>query len=504
MNLILPQNSNIIRPQQGGQWEYFQRPEFEVLFGGAAGPGKSWALVIDALGLQYQHTKLGKAAIECPEYRAVLFMRKTTQLSKLIDEAKKYYCNAPFNAEFIAQRKGDPGVSFNFPSGARIFMCHLEQEDDKENHQGIEYQFVGFDELTQFTITQYLYLFSRLRSAVPYLTCRIRSTTNPTGSGLIWVRKRFIKNATKTFAPKKTYYFVQDPELEPAENPTGIEVAKGTANGKSRTFIPGKLDENKMLQDVEGYRSNISAMGKKMQKALLEGNWDAFGGDFFDDFDSETMAIEPFKIPLEWKLIGAIDPGWSSPCSFSLKAKDFEGNVYRLFTYYVRNQNPQQHAQDIKNKILNFPYTQRRMPEYIVSGRDAFAKKDQHAIMASSLTFSDVFRDAGLYLMPAVTDRVLGWWVTKELHRMGKFKYFKGFNDPFVEEIVAAEHDGNDIEDIKGRGNSPEVSDHSLDEDRYGNMSLIDPVELKRDTRPEWLKEMMEKAKRKDSDFMGT
>jgi len=115
----------------------------------------------------------------------VLFRRKTTQLAQIISEAKKYYCREPLNAEFVAQRRGEPGPLFQFPSGAMIYCCHLEQEDDKESHQGLQYQFIGFDELTQFTFTQYLYLFSRCRSVIPDLPAKVRSTTNPVGPGLI-------------------------------------------------------------------------------------------------------------------------------------------------------------------------------------------------------------------------------------------------------------------------------------------------------------------------------
>lgn len=488
--MTIPENSNVIKPQPGGQWEYFTRGEYEVLFGGAAGPGKSWALVIDALGLQYKNMKLGKAAIEVPEYRAVLFRRKTTQLSKLIDEAKKYYCASPFNAEFVSHRQGDPGPSLNFPSGARIFMCHMEQEMDKENHQGIEYQFVGFDELSQFTLTQYLYLFSRLRSKIPGLTCRIRSTTNPTGAGLVWVRKRFIKNGTNVLSPRETYYFL--PANDPEENPQGIRVEKGTEFAKSRCFVPGNLYENKILMENDpGYVSNIYAMGDKMKRALLDGDWDAFSGDFFEDFDSKKMCVKPFEIPAEWNLIGALDPGWASPCSFSLYAKDFEGNIYLLFTYYVKNSSPLQHRDDILSMIKTFPYTQieknydgktikeGRIPKIIISGHDAWARKDKNAILANDTTWEQMFGSVGLYLQKAVTDRVPGWQMVKQMMRHNKFYYFEGYNDSAVEEIIAAEHDDNDVEDIKGRGNSSEVQDHFLDEFRYMAMSFYTPVKHK-------------------------
>lgn len=459
-------------PQPGGQQRFLSKIYVdEVLYGGAAGPGKSWALVFDALGTQYIHTPLGKPAYQIPDYRAALFRRKTTQFSKLIDEGKKLY--APLGAELTYKRTGDPGPSFNFPSGARIFICHMESEDNKEDHQGIEYQYCGFDELTQFTVTQYMYLFSRLRSTVKHLNARMRATTNPTGSGLIWVKKRFVQNGSLELTPNKLYYFEPDRENDIEVNPTGKIVTNKTKYAKSRMFIPGLLYENKILMDADPfYELNIRSMGKQYEEALLEGNWDAFSGDFFSDFNKSKMEVEPFKIPDNWNLIGSLDPGWSSPCSFGLHAVSPEGEMYKLFTYYEREKSAQEHASAIAKRIDEFPFISKR-PSMIVSGSDAFAKKERYSIYSNEMTFSDVFTKAGLFLVPAKTDRVLGWWAWKQLMRNEKWKYFKGFNEQMVQEIIAAEADDKNVEDLKGRGNDNEVSDHALDETRYGIMAAF-------------------------------
>lgn len=463
----------------------------------------SWALIIDALGLQYQFTPLGKPAVEVQNYRAVLFRRESVQLGDLIDKAHAYYTNAPFHATYVAQKKGAPGPLFLFPSGAIIYFCHLESENDKHKHDGFAYQYIGFDELTQFLVTQYLHLFTRGRSTIPFLGVRIRSTTNPIGRGLPWVKKRFIKTGSKIFTPKVTYYFIKDVENPPEINPTGIQVPKGTPHSMSRTFVPGLLDENRILMDNDpAYEDKISAGGSKVEKALRRGDWDAFGGTFFDDFDTSTMAVDPFQIPEEWTLIGAIDPGWSSPCSFGLKAMDYKGNVYRLFTYYVRNQSPQYHAQEIRERIKGFKYTGGRWPLNILAGRDAWAKKDRNAIMAHELTFADIFREAGIYLVHGDDkSRAVGWWATKSLMREGRYFYFKGFNEPYVEEVVSAEADENDIEDIRGKGNDGEVMDHALDEDKMSNLALYKPVD-EFDDAPQWLKDL--RARRKNKSSHGT
>lgn len=462
-----------VRPQAGGQENFLSRTEFEVLFGGAAGPGKTWSLVVDALGLQFRNTPLGKAAIDIPEYVGVLFRRKTTQLVKIIDECKKYYMPSPLNAAFVRQRRGEPGPSFTFPSGAKIFTCHMELEDDKENHQGIEYQYAGFDELSQFTFGQYSYIFSRTRSTIPYLIPRVRSTTNPTGSGLVWVRNRFYKD----LIPGKTYYFLPGGATK-KDQTRGTLTDEHDEEALTRTFIPGKLDENKILIDNDpAYRQRIKAMGKSYEKALLGGDWYAFSGDFFKHFDSTKSIKHPFIIPEEWKLIGSNDPGFSSPNSFSLKAIDFVGNHYRLGTYYESEKSPTQHAEGIVKFITSFPWTKGRWPDYIVSGKDAFAKKDQYSIQATDKTYADIFLEHGIYLIPASTDRVLGWWAMKDLMERNKFFIFDYMNEQILEQITSVVADDKKEEDIQGRGNDPSVEDHALDEERYSVMSAFSPDE---------------------------
>ena len=470
---IVVQHS-VVAPQDGGQVDFLSRAETEVLYGGAAGPGKSWALVIDALGIQYMYEEFGMSAYNHPKYRAVLFRRTSTRLQNLIDEAKEYYL--PLNAKFVLQRKGEPGSSFTFLSGAKIYLCHLEEPGDVESHQGAAYQYIGFDELTQFQLKQYLYLFSRLRGVVMNngvsLGKRMRSTTNPTGEGLIWVKKRFVKSNKTVLIPGKTYFFISDPSVnDPEDNPQGVSVTPSHPqfmNAKSRTFIPGFLAENKILMESDpGYAANIMQLGKKMENALLHNDWDAFGGDFFDMFDKNQAKMKPFEIPDDWELYAGIDPGWASPCAFSMMARGFDKKVYLLFTYYVKHRDPESHAKAIYKLIKGFPYTKGRMPDMIVSGLDAFAKKERYSATPSDQTFANIFQEHGIYLQRAMTDRIIGWWIMKQYFSNKMFHYFDGYNDPFIDEISALQTDENNIEDISGSGNDPNVPDHAADCDRY-------------------------------------
>jgi hypothetical protein len=474
-------------PLPGGQTEYLRRLEYEVLFGGETGPGKTWALVRDALGLQFKYLPLGKWAIEVPQYRGVIFRRNANHLADVIEEAQDMYLDETFGAKYSGGTKGDPGPSFRFPvrytkggqvhrgysGGARIYCCHLALERDKFNHHGFEYQFVGFDELTQFILSQYLYLFSRCRSKIPNLSPRVRSSTNPIGEGLVWVRKRFIDGTP----PGETRWYLADED--PDINPKGIMVPEGTKDALDRLYIPGYLEQNTYV-DRGLHRASVRQMGKLYARALLEHDWYAFSGDFFKMFERKQV-VKPFPIPQSWDLVGALDPGWTSPCSFSLSAIDHDRNEHRMFTYYVREKNSRQHAQAIKERIKSFPYTEGRMPSMIVAGEDAFYIGTKLEEISSEVTFEDAFEAEGMVLEHAVTDRVLGWWAVKDMMSQNKFFVWEGMNQPFLDEMAGAVHDEKDVEDIKGKGNDPNIPDHALDEQRYRDMAIWKPTRAVKD-----------------------
>lgn len=196
----------------------------EALYGGAAGGGKSVALLADAL--RY---------VDTPGYNALLLRRTFPALMK--PEAL-----IPLSHSWLqgteAVWSGD-NRRWTFPSGATLSFGYLDTEVDKYQYQGAAYQFIGFDELTQFTSSQYQYLFSRLRRNVEQdsIPMRIRSASNPGGEGHEWVYQRF---------------FVED-------------VA-------SRCFVPAKLDDNPHLDAVE-YRKSLSELPLVERMQLEHGDW---------------------------------------------------------------------------------------------------------------------------------------------------------------------------------------------------------------------------------------
>lgn len=208
-------------------------PHKEVLFGGAAGGGKSVGVL--AAASQY---------LDVPGYSALILRQTYRDLAlagALMDMAQQWWKQTD-----ARWRAAD--YTWIFPSGATITFGYLERESDKYRYQGSEFQFIGFDELTQFeTETRYLYLFSRLRRLKGFdVPLRVRAATNPGGIGHEWVKRRFISHPTP-----------------------------------DRIFIPSHLDDNPYL-DQEAYEESLSNLDPITRKQLREGDWeiDPRGGLF--------------------------------------------------------------------------------------------------------------------------------------------------------------------------------------------------------------------------------
>ena len=168
----------IWRPQPR-QAAFMRRSEDEALYGGAAGGGKSDALVIEAL-----------RQVDVPNYRALILRKTFPQLRELIDKTMQYY-----KPVFPKARYNASNHCWTFPSGAKIYFGSMFRAQDKYNYQGQQFDFIGVDELTHFTWEEYSYLMSRNRPSGPGTQVYIRATANPGGIGHGWVKARFITPA---------------------------------------------------------------------------------------------------------------------------------------------------------------------------------------------------------------------------------------------------------------------------------------------------------------------
>lgn len=240
-----------------------------VLYGGAAGGGKSYAILFDAV--RYAHMK---------GYRGVIIRRSMPELRELIDIAREIYPMMFPGAKYSSQEK-----TFRFPSGGILEFGFLDNPADKFQYQGKQYAWIGFDELgLQTTPEGFDYLKSRLRTTLP-IKPTIRCTANP---GSLWVKERFIDPAP----PNTTF--------------------RDTV-GLTYKFIPSLVSDNPYIyQNGEGqYVKMLSSMSEVERRQLLEGDWNVSDDSAFPEFNAKTHVISAEEhIPLYWNRFAGIDPGY--------------------------------------------------------------------------------------------------------------------------------------------------------------------------------------------------
>lgn len=194
-----------------------------------------------------------------PLYRGILFRRTFTMLEAadgLIDRSERWF-------PALKGRYNHQKHVWVFPSGARLYFGHMQHEDDRLDYQGAQFAYIGFDELTEFTESQYTYLFSRNRAPVSSgLRCYMRSASNPGNIGHQWVKDRFI---TRDIVNRMRYFAIIDKK--------DVEVGADHPSARSRAFYPGLLSDNPAIGDE--YVRSIDAMTDEVAKARLKhGDWD--------------------------------------------------------------------------------------------------------------------------------------------------------------------------------------------------------------------------------------
>ncbi len=264
--------SIVFKPNDGPQTDFLAAGEQDVLYGGAAGGGKSFAMLVDPL--RFMHRS---------EHRALLLRRSMPELRELIDKSRELYTKAFPGAKFREVEK-----VWKFPSGATLEFGYLDRDADVYRYQGQSYSWIGIDELTQYpTEFPLQYLQSRLRTTDSEIKPYIRCTANPGGVGGHWVRKRYLTPA---------------PPNEAFKGPDGL----------TRKFIPARLEDNPYLSADGRYEQMLASLPPVQRKQLLEGNWDVAEGAAFVEFNPEIHVIPPFKIPIHWAKYKGVDYGYAA------------------------------------------------------------------------------------------------------------------------------------------------------------------------------------------------
>lgn len=454
---------NIIWKPQPKQVAFMQRPEFECLYGGAAGGGKSDALVVEAL-----------RQVHIPHYKGLILRKTYPQLTELIDKSLLIYPRAIPGARYNSTTH-----TWNFPSGAKIIFGSMNHKQDRINYQGKAFDFIGFDELTHFDYDEYTYLYSRCRPNGPGTRCYIRATTNPGGKGHNWVKDRFI-----TAAPPMTP-IVQDVEVEDNQG------RKMTIK-RDRIFVPATVFDNKeLLSNDPGYIASLGMLPEAEKRALLMGDWNSFSGQVFNEWRNDpehyddrlwTHVVNPFEIPDSWPIYRGMDWGYARPFSVGWYAVAPGGCLYRFRELYGCTGEPNVGVKWTPEKVAA-EIAEIEADDPNIRGKYVYGVVDSAVFATDSGTpIVEAFESAGVFFDKGSKQRIDGKMqchyrlaFNEEGHPM-----FYVFNTckHFIRCIPSLVYDETNVEDVDSS-----QEDHNYDEWRYVCMSR--PIEPRINVEPE-------------------
>lgn len=452
------------KAHEGPQEHFLAAEEQQVLYGGAAGGGKSYALLADPM--RY---------FENPKFRGLLVRRTNDELRELIDKSRDLYKTFLPKATFHEQKS-----EWRFPSGAKMWFAYLEKDEDVRRYQGQAFSWIGFDELTQYpTSYPWTYLSSRLRSDDPFLsaTRSMRATSNPGGPGHGWVKKMFIDPA-----PENTPFPARD--LETGKDlvyPDSHELAGQPLY--YRKFIPAKVSDNPSLWADGQYEATLLGLPEAQRKQLLEGNWDIADGAAFPEFNRSIHTCKPFRIPDSWRRYRSCDYGYSSFSAVHWYAIDPDGQLIVYRELYVTKYTGTDLGYRILREEAGEDIAFGVLDSSVWAMRGTTGPSVAEEILGTGCRFRPSDRSKG-----SRSDGLVALHKLLEVDERGKpgIIFFDTCRQIITDlPILPSAKDGSDDIDIKY------TSDHAYDSIRYGiqarprRMGLFDyPARERQDWRP--------------------
>jgi hypothetical protein len=420
------------------QIEFFKAQKRHIGYGGARGGGKSWA------GRR-------KAVMLCMNYdnlQGVLIRRTMPELrnNHIIPLRQELYGYAKYNQD---ER------SFLFPNGSRLMLGYCDNEGDLLQYQGQEFDFIIYEEATHFTEEWITFINSALRTTRKDFKPRVYYTTNPGGVGHEYIKRIFI-----------------DRQYKEGENPDDY------------VFIQASVYDNKVLMEANPeYIDMLKALPEHKRRAHLDGCWDVYEGQVFEEFrnDSDhyedrcyTHVIPPFTPPKEWPIWRSFDFGYSKPFSCAWWAVDYDGRLYRILELYgcVKNE-PDVGVKWSPDEIFKEIARVENEHEWL-KGKHINGVADP-AIWDKShgISIAETAEKYGVYFDKGDHKRIAGWMQVhyrmqfdeNGIPMMYVFSNCKGF----IRTIPALLYDDHKPEDIDTK-----QEDHIADETRY--MCMANPM----------------------------
>jgi hypothetical protein len=337
------------------------------LFGGAAGPGKTkallWEAIIQANAFDNVDTLLLRRTFpELDESLLREFRRSVPrELYKSFNESKRIV---------------------TWKNGSRTRFGYCRREGDVYQYQGGEYLFIGLDELTHFTLTQWQYLTSRNRCPVPGTFACMAGATNPGNIGHAWVKALWVDHKPPAGFDRPDLYSVSDYD-----------------------FVRALLKDNPIYANDKNYQVTLERLPGNLRRALLEGDWSVFAGQYFDIFDvgRHSARVEELEIEDWWPRWISIDWGFEHPSAVYWHART---PAHHVVTYRELVQNR------LSPKMLGAAIAERctsnEKIQAIFLSPDAFAHRTAEASIAEQL--AEVFTAHRLPQPSAADDDRIGGW----------------------------------------------------------------------------------------------
>lgn len=492
-----------------------------LLFGGAAGSTKTETLLLDAV-----------REVANPNLNAIIFRESYPQLADIIRKSRRLFGSRPFWGKYnagehiwtfprnlaeiraLARSNDDryttgellPIPEPNYDRGATLKLGYLRGDDDCADHDGQEYSFIGFDESTHHTEYQIRYLLSRLRSTDPKLICRMRLATNPGNVGHSWHMKVFIGDECPHCKPNS------DRVRKPFTVYDDATFSDGTPVNHTTEFIPGRVTDHTLFADPknleagnEPYIRKLELQKPALAKALKEGCWAQFQGQYFTCWDEnrgqdppedysgpDLRMVIPFaEAPVQWWYPHFTGTDWgvgSSQAASYLCVRTpanewfSNGRVYVLKEFCRPDSDIDEYPAEFLHRLVASELAGRRrkiVASYL--GPDSWNNwGDGHTIAGQ---FQERVKGYGIMLRKASTDREGGWQLIYRMLKSGELVICSDTCPELVKAIPTRLHDPKKPGDIiKTPGDH---HDDEVDAFRYAIYSFVTasdvykPVEIR-------------------------
>jgi hypothetical protein len=401
------------------------------LFGGAAGPGKTKALLYEAILQAHKHPRVD-----------TLLLRRT--FAELESSLLTYFRRDVPRDSY--EKYNDSKHIVTWPNGSTTRFGYCANENDVYQYQGAEYLFIGVDELTHFTLKQWQFLTSRNRCRIKGAKPCMAGATNPGNIGHAWVKALWVERVPAPGMDRPDQYDVDD-----------------------YAFIRATIADNPHFAEDFEYQKTLGQLPTALRRQFLDGEWDVYAGQYFDIFAPGRHTVRPEQVQLDaWtpRWI-SIDWGFEHPSAVYWHATCADGVVVTYREFVQNRLSPRMLAAAIAERSVDRLGRAERIREVYLSP-DAFAQRTADASIVEQL--GDGLAAAGVPRpVPADNDRVGGWMLMYQA--MESNHWLIAENCPrLIENLPTLTRDPANVEDtLKCDGDDP------ADAARYGLKSALDP-----------------------------